>query len=114
MFVLRQFILGFSVVSHSPVTYGDYVYPGWAIGVGWVFALCSMIPLPLIMLIKLSQADGTLVEVSSARQADGTLVEVSSARRTARSSRCVPALTTSILKQLKHAEVHFSFRILVQ
>ena len=101
VFVFRQFILGFSVVSHSPVTYGDYVYPGWAIGVGWVFALCSMIPLPLIMLIKLSQADGTLVEVSSAR-------------RTARSSRCVPALTTSILKQLKHAEVHFSFRILVQ
>ena len=67
VFVFRQFILGFSVVSHSPVTYGDYVYPGWAIGVGWVFALCSMIPLPLIMLIKLSQADGTLVGVSSAR-----------------------------------------------
>ena len=61
--MVLQFILGFSVVSHTPVTYGDYAYPGWAVGIGWVFALCSMVPLPTIMIIKLANAEGSMFEV---------------------------------------------------
>ena len=59
-----QFVLGFSIVIHSPVTYGDYVYPGWAIGVGWIFALCSLIPLPLNAGIKIYNETGPFMQVS--------------------------------------------------
>lgn len=55
------FVLGFSIVIHTPVTYGDYQYPGWAVGIGWIYALVSMIPLPLIAIIKISQEKGSLV-----------------------------------------------------
>ena len=58
-----QFILAFTIIIHTPVTYGDYVYPGWAIGIGWIFALCSIVPLPVIAVMKLLQAEGTLWEV---------------------------------------------------
>ena len=50
-------------MSHTPVTYDEYEYPNWAIGLGWVFALCSMVPLPTIALIKYVRADGDLVKV---------------------------------------------------
>ena len=63
-FVRLQFIFLFSVISHTPVTYGDYSYPGWAVGVGWVFALCSMVPLPTITAIKIARAEGPLLQVS--------------------------------------------------
>ena len=48
---LIMFVLGFSIVIHSPVTYGDYNYPGWAIGIGWIFALASLVPVPILAII---------------------------------------------------------------
>jgi len=55
------FVLGFSIVIHTPVTYGDYEYPNWAIGIGWIYALVSIVPLPLIAIIKICQEKGSLV-----------------------------------------------------
>ncbi|WAR24980.1 SC6A5-like protein [Mya arenaria] len=40
------FILVFAWVDYAAVTYGDYVYPGWVDGVGWLLALVSVIWIP--------------------------------------------------------------------
>ncbi len=56
----------FSIVQHMPVTYGNYVYPGWAVGVGWMFAICSMVPLPVLALVRILKAKGSLNKVSTA------------------------------------------------
>ena len=58
-----QFIFLYNVISHTPVTYGSYSYPSWAINLGWVFAFCSLIPLPAIALGKLFMEQGPLLEV---------------------------------------------------
>ncbi|XP_059150795.1 sodium- and chloride-dependent glycine transporter 1-like isoform X2 [Physella acuta] len=42
------FIYSFSVSQLEPVSYGTYVYPAWAIVIGWSFGVCSLIPLPLV------------------------------------------------------------------
>lgn len=56
------FVLGFSITTLQPVTYGDYHYPEWAIGVGWIFALCSMVPVPVVAIIYIAREKGTLIE----------------------------------------------------
>uniref|UniRef100_A0A3B5R9M7 Transporter n=1 Tax=Xiphophorus maculatus TaxID=8083 RepID=A0A3B5R9M7_XIPMA len=45
--VLITVILIFSVIQFKPARYGDYVFPPWAQGVGWVIALASIIWIPL-------------------------------------------------------------------
>jgi len=52
-----------NIVQHTPVTYGKYIYPGWAIGLGWLFALCSIIPLPICIIIKLAKQQGPMKKV---------------------------------------------------
>ncbi|KAM9592835.1 sodium- and chloride-dependent taurine transporter isoform 3-T19 [Trichechus inunguis] len=51
----------FSLVKYQPLTYNKvYVYPDWAIGLGWGLALSSMVCIPLVFLISLCQARGPL------------------------------------------------------
>ncbi|KAK2183055.1 hypothetical protein NP493_325g02070 [Ridgeia piscesae] len=57
---LILFVLLFSIVIHTPVTYGEYVYPSWAIAIGWLFALCSIIPLPSMALYKVWNEKGSI------------------------------------------------------
>ncbi|XP_040038347.2 sodium- and chloride-dependent GABA transporter ine [Gasterosteus aculeatus] len=45
--VLITVILIFSVIQFKPARYGDYVFPPWAQGVGWVIAMGSIIWIPL-------------------------------------------------------------------
>lgn len=55
----------FSLVKYKPLTYNKvYEYPDWAIGLGWCLALCSMICIPMVMVIKILQSEGPLIEVS--------------------------------------------------
>lgn len=58
--VIIFFVLMVNIIQHTPVTYGKYVYPSWAIGIGWLFALCSIIPLPICMIIKLAKQRGPM------------------------------------------------------
>lgn len=58
---LIMFVFVFTAILHTPVTYGSYQYPGWAIGVGWLFAVCSIVPLPLIAIYKIATAKGPLL-----------------------------------------------------
>lgn len=53
----------FSLVRYKPLTYNKvYQYPDWAIGLGWVLALASMICIPMVVVIKIIQSDGPLIE----------------------------------------------------
>jgi hypothetical protein len=51
------------MVKFTPPSYGDYTYPLWAKFMGWVLALCSLVPIPVVMLKRLIQAKGTFIQV---------------------------------------------------
>uniref|UniRef100_A0A3Q3M7T1 Transporter n=1 Tax=Mastacembelus armatus TaxID=205130 RepID=A0A3Q3M7T1_9TELE len=54
----------FSLVKYKPLTYNKvYEYPDWAIGLGWCLALSSMICIPMVMVIKILQSEGPLIEL---------------------------------------------------
>ncbi|XP_006821283.1 sodium- and chloride-dependent taurine transporter-like [Saccoglossus kowalevskii] len=57
----------FSCVSYSPLTYerswGEYVYPDWAIGLGWVMALSSIICIPIAATARMIMVPGSFNEV---------------------------------------------------
>lgn len=56
----------FSLVKYIPLTYNKvYVYPTWAIGLGWSLALSSMMCVPLVMVIRLCQTEGPFLVVST-------------------------------------------------
>uniref|UniRef100_A0A8C9G6R1 Transporter n=1 Tax=Pavo cristatus TaxID=9049 RepID=A0A8C9G6R1_PAVCR len=53
----------FSLAKYKPLTYNKvYTYPEWAIGLGWVLALSSMICIPMVMVIRIIRSDGSLIE----------------------------------------------------
>lgn len=61
----------FSLVKYVPLTYNKvYVYPTWAIGLGWSLALSSMVCVPLVMVIRLCQTEGPFLVVSTGPQLD--------------------------------------------
>ncbi len=57
-----------SVVNYSELTYetswGTYVYPGWAVAVGWTFASLALLITPFFALYKIVQYRLFLVKVS--------------------------------------------------
>ncbi|ROI64808.1 Sodium- and chloride-dependent taurine transporter [Anabarilius grahami] len=53
----------FSLVKYKPLTYNKlYKYPDWSVGLGWALALASMICIPMMVVIKIIQSDGSLIE----------------------------------------------------
>ena len=59
-----QFILIFSVIQYRPITYNHYEYPGWAVTIGFLMALSSVLCIPLYALFQLCRTDGdTLLQV---------------------------------------------------
>lgn len=62
----------FSLVKYIPLTYNKvYVYPTWAIGLGWCLALSSMVCVPLVMVIRLCQTEGPFLVVSTRGPSEG-------------------------------------------
>ena len=45
----------YGVADWGGIKFGDYVYPGWAEGVGWLLAFSSMITIPIGMIHTLYQ-----------------------------------------------------------
>ncbi|CAC5382395.1 SLC6A6 [Mytilus coruscus] len=64
LFSMIIFIIG--AISYSELDYKrktfTYQYPQWAIGVGWILALISVIWVPIIFIVRLIQTPGTLRE----------------------------------------------------
>ncbi|ESO93994.1 hypothetical protein LOTGIDRAFT_205669 [Lottia gigantea] len=52
----------FSIISMTPVTYGDYEYPQWSVVLGWCLSLVSIIPLPVVAIYEISKADGPILQ----------------------------------------------------
>lgn len=59
-----QVILVFSIIQFKPARYGDYVFPAWAQGVGWVIAMASIIWIPLAAIHTLWVLPGSLMQVT--------------------------------------------------
>ncbi|KAK3101625.1 hypothetical protein FSP39_004979 [Pinctada imbricata] len=47
-----MFVLFFNLIQYRPLEFGDYVYPMWANGIGWVL---SMIPITFIVTIAINK-----------------------------------------------------------
>ncbi|XP_053894438.1 sodium- and chloride-dependent glycine transporter 1 [Malaclemys terrapin pileata] len=52
------FILVFTVIQYRPIAYNTYVYPTWAISIGFLMALSSVLCIPLYAVYKLCRAEG--------------------------------------------------------
>ena len=65
--MLFQMILAMSIVTWKPASLGDYEYPTAANALGWVLAMSSMLPIPIVAVYTFIVAEGdTLKEVSTA------------------------------------------------
>ncbi|GIY20631.1 sodium- and chloride-dependent glycine transporter 2 [Caerostris darwini] len=51
-------LLIFILVNHTAITYNDYVYPSWSIAIGWIIALCSIAPIPIVAAWVLYKEEG--------------------------------------------------------
>ena len=58
LFFLLQFILLFNAYQYAPVTYNDYIYPGWAEALGWLMTLASLIWIPVFACVTWIQHIG--------------------------------------------------------
>uniref|UniRef100_A0A4W6CV13 Transporter n=1 Tax=Lates calcarifer TaxID=8187 RepID=A0A4W6CV13_LATCA len=56
--VIISFILIFTVIQYKPITYNDYVYPGWSLAIGFAMALSSVVCIPIYALYKISRSPG--------------------------------------------------------
>ncbi|XP_077306890.1 sodium- and chloride-dependent glycine transporter 1 isoform X1 [Lithobates pipiens] len=52
------FILIFTVIQYRPITYNEYLYPGWAISLGFLMALSSVICIPAYAIFEISRSEG--------------------------------------------------------
>nr|XP_011762199.1 sodium- and chloride-dependent glycine transporter 1 isoform X8 [Macaca nemestrina] len=52
------FILVFTVIQYQPITYNHYQYPGWAVAIGFLMALSSVLCIPLYAMFRLCRTDG--------------------------------------------------------
>ncbi|GAA6218978.1 sodium- and chloride-dependent glycine transporter 2 isoform X1 [Lates japonicus] len=55
-------ILGLSLYQWKVMTYEDYTYPTWSMVLGWLMVICSVIWIPIMFVIKMHLAPGTIIE----------------------------------------------------
>ncbi|UYV75570.1 hypothetical protein LAZ67_13000637 [Cordylochernes scorpioides] len=58
------FILIFSIIDLKPPKYGNYVYPDWAIPLGWSMSAFSVMAIPIVAIYKVYTAQGPLLTVA--------------------------------------------------
>ncbi|ELU16974.1 hypothetical protein CAPTEDRAFT_180018 [Capitella teleta] len=57
-FLFVLFIL--SLVYYKPIVLGSYVYPDWALGLGWVITASSLIWIPIYIVVRFFMTKGSL------------------------------------------------------
>ncbi|XP_046373106.2 sodium- and chloride-dependent GABA transporter 3-like [Haliotis rufescens] len=60
--VLMLIIFCYSLYSYRPPKYGDYIYPAWATGVGWMISSASILPFPVLFLWTLYKTPGNTLK----------------------------------------------------
>lgn len=58
-----QGILILSLYQWKVMTYEDYTYPTWSMVMGWLMVICSVAWIPIMFVIKMHLAPGTIIEV---------------------------------------------------
>lgn len=53
------FIIIYGLIGYQPLSYEDYVYPGWANTLGWLIAGSSMAMIPFVAILKLIITPGS-------------------------------------------------------
>uniref|UniRef100_A0A8C1J5X9 Transporter n=1 Tax=Cyprinus carpio TaxID=7962 RepID=A0A8C1J5X9_CYPCA len=59
---ILTFILALSLYQWKVMTYEDYTYPTWSMVLGWLMVICSVIWIPIMFVIKMHLAPGSLIE----------------------------------------------------
>ncbi|XP_067301321.1 sodium- and chloride-dependent glycine transporter 2 isoform X1 [Pseudorasbora parva] len=59
---ILTFILAVSLYQWKGMTYEDYTYPTWSMVLGWLMVICSVIWIPIMFVIKMHLAPGSLIE----------------------------------------------------
>lgn len=75
-----QVILVFSIIQFKPARYGDYIFPPWAQGVGWVIALASIIWIPFGAIHTLWVLPGSLMQVINIQHLSFILYEATASK----------------------------------
>ncbi|XP_046350170.2 sodium- and chloride-dependent glycine transporter 1-like [Haliotis rufescens] len=52
----------YSLYSYRPPKYGDYDYPPWATGIGWMVSLASILPFPAVFVWRVWRSHGNTVK----------------------------------------------------
>ncbi|XP_067649010.1 sodium- and chloride-dependent glycine transporter 2-like [Haliotis asinina] len=55
-------IFSYSIYSYRPPKYGDYDFPAWAAGVGWLISSISIIQFPIIFIWTVYHAQGSTLK----------------------------------------------------
>ncbi|XP_046562023.1 sodium- and chloride-dependent GABA transporter 3-like [Haliotis rubra] len=59
---LLLIIFCYSLYSYRPPNYGDYIYPTWATGLGWMISFASILPLPVVFIWTVYKTEGHTVK----------------------------------------------------
>ncbi|XP_008107713.1 sodium- and chloride-dependent glycine transporter 1 isoform X1 [Anolis carolinensis] len=98
--VIIFFILVFTVIQYRPISYNAYVYPTWAITIGFLMALSSVICIPIyaVFCIMRSEGDSLLQRLKNATRPSR---EWGPALLEHRTGRYAPVLSSSTESQLE-------------
>ncbi|XP_042729749.1 sodium- and chloride-dependent glycine transporter 1 isoform X3 [Lagopus leucura] len=99
------FILVFTVIQYRPISYNEYVYPTWAISIGFLMALSSVICIPIYAIYKVCHSEGdTLLE--RLKNATKASKDWGPALAEHRSGRYAPAFSPSTESHLEVQPLH--------
>ena len=64
LFFYFQMMFIFAVITHTRITYEEYEYPDWAIGIGWYLCILTLLPIPVYAITLICFEKGSLKQVS--------------------------------------------------
>ncbi|XP_062995986.1 sodium- and chloride-dependent glycine transporter 1 isoform X1 [Elgaria multicarinata webbii] len=94
------FILVFTVIQYRPISYNKYVYPAWAITIGFLMALSSVVCIPIYAVFRVLRSEGDSL-LQRLKNATRPSREWGPALAEHRTGRYAPALSSSTESQLE-------------